>query len=78
MRVNSKSLIVLSVTGVIGTSALAYGGTAVVTAAPNKQPNAHAQKLSRGEKLKKALKACKKDKAKRRKSCETSAIGSTA
>ncbi len=73
MRVNSKSLIVLSVTGVIGTGALAYGGTAVVTAAPNKRPNAHAQKLSRGEKLKKALKACKKEKAKRRKSCETSA-----
>jgi mono/diheme cytochrome c family protein len=74
MRVHAKSLIMPTLAGVVvAICALAYASTAAVTAAPGKA-GAHAQKLTRSEKLKQAMKACKKDKSKsKRKSCEKAA-----
>ena len=64
MRIRARSLVVLSVAGMmIGIGVLAYASTASVTAAPEKRTNAQAQKLKRSRKLKQALKACNKDKS---------------
>jgi Divergent InlB B-repeat domain len=75
MRMRGRSLIVLTMVGVmIGIGVLAYASTAAVTAAPVKGTNAKAQKLNRSRKLKRALRACDKDRARsKRKRCEAAA-----
>jgi mono/diheme cytochrome c family protein len=78
MRVTLRSLILPVVAGVAILAALwAYGNTANETAAARtSSPRAEAQKkLTRGQQLLKALKACKKKKPKsKRRACESAAL----
>ena len=74
MRAKMRSLIVPIIGHDDRGGVLAYANTAAVTAAAKRPPAQAQKKLTRAQKLAKALKACKKDKGKaKRKACEKKA-----